>query len=86
MTELEEGVAVQEGLSEDEQREADRRAAHMAHPHTHLRGIIADLRAPGAISGDSATKHAHLYAAVVRLAQVILSHTPEPPEEPHGEG
>lgn len=56
-----------------------------SHPHTQLRGILNDLRAPAAIAGDSSTKHAHLHAAVVRLTQVVLEHTPAPEEETHGE-
>ena len=76
-----EGVAAQEGLSEDAQRAAEQRAAFMAHPHTQLSKIAADLRAPAATSGDVNTKLAYISAALQRLVQLSLQHT-QPPENP----
>ncbi len=52
-----------------------------AHPHVQLRSLLADLRAPAATAGDITTKHAHLHAAVVRLTQLVLQHTPAPEED-----
>ncbi|MDE2471868.1 MAG: hypothetical protein KGL35_24870 [Bradyrhizobium sp.] len=67
---------------EEQQAEARRRAALMAHPHTQLNKILTDLRAPAANQADVNTRLAHLHAAVRQLVQVVLSHTPRP-EEPH---
>lgn len=61
-----------------------RRQVLAHHPHTRLRGILSDLASPAARASDIATKHAMLHAAVTRLAQTILSHTP-PPEDDDGE-
>jgi hypothetical protein len=69
----------------DAQAAADRLARFQAHPHTQLRKIQADLRAPATQTGDVTTRMAHLHSAMQRLIQVVLSHTP-PPEEDHGEG
>lgn len=67
------------------QDRAQRLADHASHPHTQLRGIIKELQSPPAQAADINTKFAMLHAAVVRLTQTILAHTPPPPEEPHGE-
>lgn len=56
----------------------DRRAALAAHPHTQLRGILADLNAPAARTADLPTKHAYLHAAFTRLVAQVLQHTPPP--------
>ena len=55
-----------------------RRADLAAHPHTQLRGILADLALPAARSADITTKYSMLHAAVVRLVQQVLQHTPPP--------
>jgi hypothetical protein len=62
------------------------KAAELArHPHTQLRGILDSLRAPTAL--DINGRLGTLQVAVTRLAQLILQHTPAPPQEDaNGEG
>jgi len=63
-----------------EAEKRERLAALRAHPHTQLRGILADLALPAARSADITTKYSMLHAAVVRLASLIIAATP-PPED-----
>jgi hypothetical protein len=62
------------------QAEAERRAKHMAHPHTQLKGILADLNPPRPTALDMPARMSLLHGAMTRLVQIILTHTP-PPEE-----
>lgn len=80
--ELERVAQAQAERDDDEViRKRERDAEIARHPHTLLRGILSDLSSPAARASDITTKHAMLHAAVVRLANVILAHTPAPDAE-----
>lgn len=68
-------------VPEEDPAEAEKRARRAAlafHPHTQLRGILTELASPAARSSDITTKYATLHAAVTRLVQQVLQHTPPP--------
>jgi hypothetical protein len=79
VAQLEEERVANEKSQAELQAEADRRAALMAHPHTQLRGILNDLRAPTAL--DINGRVGALHQAVARLTQLVLQHTPPPNDE-----
>jgi hypothetical protein len=86
VAQLEEDRVADEKSQAERQAAAERHAALMAHPHTQLMGILRDLRAPTAL--DINGRVGALHVAVSRLAQLVLEHTPPPPDDEvdHGQG
>ena len=63
------------GLSTEDQAKAEAHAAFIAHPHTQLNQILADLRTPRL---DMHDRVGAIQRNLASLAQVILQHTPAP--------
>jgi|KBSMisStandDraft_5_1062788.scaffolds.fasta_scaffold00163_48 hypothetical protein len=83
VAEIEAAKDAEDKAAAERQAEAEKQAARAAHPHNQLRSILQGLQAPTAL--DVNGRLGALQVAVIRLMQVILQHTPPPPEDDNGE-
>jgi len=79
-------AAREEGISAEQQAEAQRRADFMAHPHTRLSALQTQLTDRRVL--DSAAKIGNLQSVLSQLIQIVKDHTPAPnrPGGTDGEG
>jgi hypothetical protein len=63
--------------------EVQKTAEFNAHPHTQISKLLADLRAPGVLDINARVSLA--LQGISRLAQLVLTHTPPPEKNAHGE-